>query len=99
MGVGPCGAVEISKCARFVRRVDFTVFNRWGKAVYTYTGFGPEEQSDENDNSIYIDWDGTTDDGTELASGVYFYQAEVTFDVVDPSSAKQTLKGWIQILR
>ena len=83
----------------FVRRVDFTVYNRWGGVVYTYTGFGRTEQTEDNRNSIYIDWDGVSDDGKELASGVYYYTAEVTFDVVDPATAKQTLKGWVQILR
>jgi flagellar hook assembly protein FlgD len=67
--------------------------------VYNYTGFSDSELSSEDDNTIYIDWDGRNNDGKELASGVYYYQAEVTFDVVDPGQAKQTLKGWIQLLR
>ncbi len=98
-GFGKCGDIDASKCARFVRRVDLTIYNRWGGVVYTYTGFGPSERTDENSNSIYIDWDGVGDNGNEVASGVYYYQAEVTFDVVDPSTAKQTIKGWVQILR
>ena len=98
-GFGRCGEVDASQCARFVEKVEITIFNRWGIAVYDYTGFADSELSAEEDNGIFIDWDGRNNDGEELASGVYYYQAEVTFDVVDPSQRKQTLKGWIQLLR
>ncbi len=81
------------RCARFVEQVDFTVYNRWGKPVYNYTGRNGSE------NSVFIDWDGVGDDGVELVSGVYYYLAEVRFDVVDPSQATQQYKGWVQILR
>ena len=91
--------MDAAKCARFVEKVEITIYNRWGVAVFTYTGFAEADLSNEEDGGIFIDWDGRNDDGAELASGVYYYQAEVTFDVVDPSQAKQTLKGWVQLLR
>ena len=88
-----CGIIDESKCARFVEAVDFTVFNRWGGKVYEYKGVAGTE------NGIYIDWDGRDNTGKALSSGVYYYLAEVTFDVVDPSQAKKQIKGWVQIMR
>ncbi|MBN8578788.1 MAG: gliding motility-associated C-terminal domain-containing protein [Cytophagales bacterium] len=93
-GVGPCGQ-QLSnlrkRCARFVRKVDLRIVNRWGKVVYTYTS--------GSERSIYIDWDGRDNDGKELASGIYFYTAEVTSDRVDPATQQQTLKGWVHLAR
>lgn len=82
------------KCARFVREVEFRVYNRWGKEVYEY-----ESELGNENRSIYIDWDGRATDGSSLASGVYFYSAIVTFETSDPARAKQTLKGWVHLLR
>jgi CHU_C Type IX secretion signal domain len=95
-GIGPCGGpVDLEdlkrRCARFVQKVNLTVYNRWGKEVYTYQS-GSEK-------TIYIDWDGRDNNGKELASGVYYYSAEVIFDVVDPKNQKQLIKGWVQIVR
>ncbi len=91
--IGVCGVVDATKCARFVESVEFTVYNRWGNPVYTYTGRRGTE------NSILINWDGRGDNGNELAAGVYYYLAKVTFDVVDPNTAVQDIKGWVQILK
>lgn len=79
------------KCARFVLGVSFRVYNRWGKEVYTYQSGG--------ENSIYIDWDGRDNSGSDLSAGVYYYAAVVTFNVVDPSQQNKTIKGWVQIIR
>jgi hypothetical protein len=79
------------KCARFVQKVVFRVYNRWGKEVYTYTS--------GSERTIYIDWDGRGSDGRELASGVYYYVAEVTFDSVDPQKRNKDIKGWVHLLR
>jgi len=90
-----CGGVsDPSKCARFVERVIFRVYNRWGKEVYSYTGASNDDQ-----HSIYIDWDGRASDGSDLASGVYYYVAEVTFNTVDPAQKKKTIKGWVHLIR
>ncbi|MDX1628895.1 MAG: gliding motility-associated C-terminal domain-containing protein, partial [Fulvivirga sp.] len=78
-------------CARFVKRVDFTVYNRWGQQVYEYHS--------GRENTIYINWDGQSNDGAKLSSGIYYYLAEVEFDVVDPKEASQQIKGWLQIIR
>ncbi|MFZ6009542.1 MAG: gliding motility-associated C-terminal domain-containing protein, partial [Bacteroidota bacterium] len=80
-----------AKCARFVEKVRFTVYNRWGKEVFSYESGG--------ERTIYIDWDGRADDGSDLATGVYFYVADVTFDSVDPNKRNKTLKGWVHLVR
>jgi hypothetical protein len=80
-----------SKCARFVQKVVFTVYNRWGGTVYTYESGG--------ERTIYIDWDGRDNNKTELATGTYYYEAQVTFNVVDPSKQNKTIKGWVQLIR
>ena len=78
-------------CPRFVIKVTFRVFNRYGKEVYTYESGG--------ENSILIGWDGRSNDDKQLASGVYYYTADVDFDAVDTELKHKVLKGWVQILR
>lgn len=77
-------------CPRFVDKVVFGVYNRWGKEVFSYTSGG--------ENSILIGWDGKDSSGDLLPQGVYYYVAEVDFNVIDPSKQTQVLKGWVQIL-
>lgn len=82
------------KCARFVDRVDFNVFNRWGKKVYDYVG------QRGNENSIYINWDGRDSSGKELATGIYFYSADVTFSSTEPGGKTvKKFKGWVHLVR
>jgi hypothetical protein len=71
--------------------VEFIVYNRWGKEVYRYNSGG--------ENSIYINWDGRTNGGVELSSGIYYYHARVIFDVVDRRKREKTIKGWVEIKR
>jgi gliding motility-associated-like protein len=77
-------------CPRFVNSVKFIVFNRWGQAIYTYRSGG--------ENSILINWDGKDNNGELMASGVYFYAAEVEFDVRRPEDRNQRIVGWVHIL-
>jgi hypothetical protein len=91
---GPCGqeGSELRKrCARFVLKVDFKVFNRWGKEVYRYTSGG--------ERSIFIDWDGRDNNNNDLSTGFYYYSADVTFDMIDPAQQNKTLKGWVHLVR
>jgi hypothetical protein len=81
------------RCARFVRAVEFKVYNRWGKQVYTY------ESEPGGEKTIYIDWDGRSTDGVPLAAGVYFYVARVTFDTSDPAKRTQIFKDWVHLIR
>ena len=73
-----------SRCARFVKQVDLKVYNRWGMEVYSVVDIVPE--------SNYVFWDGSSNTGREVDDGVYFYSADVTFDVRDPA-AQQNVKG------
>jgi hypothetical protein len=94
LSVGPDGENLTGRCARFVQRVHLKVYNRWGDEVYTYSGSLSDEE-----NSIYVEWDGRNKNGTPLATGIYFYAADVTFDVVDPKKRVQTVKGWVHLIR
>ena len=78
-------------CARFVLGVTFTVYNRWGKEVYSYQSGG--------ENTIYIDWNGKDNTGRELDAGTYYFAANVVFDVVDPKKRYKTIKGWLLLVR
>jgi hypothetical protein len=60
------------KCARFVQSVTFTVYNRWGQEVFDYSG-----RIGDEDNTIYIDWNGKDENGADLATGVYYYVAKL----------------------
>jgi len=78
-------------CARFVLGVTFTVYNRWGKEVYSYQSGG--------ENTIYIDWNGKDNTGRDLDGGTYYFVANVVFDVVDPKKRNKTIKSWVQLIR
>ncbi|HZB13663.1 MAG TPA: gliding motility-associated C-terminal domain-containing protein [Chryseolinea sp.] len=83
----------LTKCARFVESVIFRVYNRWGQEVYSYEG----SIRDEN-KTIYIDWDGRDNMHNLLSTGVYYYVAEVTFDIVSSDKTK-VIKGWVHLVR
>jgi len=89
--VDPPDEIIKQKCARFVQKVVFRVYNRWGKEVYNYES--------GSERTIYIDWDGKDNNGQLLPSGVYYYVAEVTFDTVDPGKRNQILKSWVHLIR
>ncbi len=80
-----------SKCPRFVKSVDFRVYDQWGTEIY-HTG-------NKGESSIYINWDGRTNDGKMVDSGVYYYIAYVQYDNIASASQEQEIKGWIQVLR
>ncbi len=92
---GGCNISEqaLTKCARFVEEVNVKIYNRWGQEVYAYEG-----SINDDDNSIYVDWDGKDKNGNQLSTGVYYYVAEVTFDIVSPDKTK-IIKGWVHLIR
>ena len=79
-------------CPRFVESVIFRVFDRSGTEVFYY-------ESTENSDGIFINWDGEDKLGVEVPSGVYYYTADVVYDVLNPEEADQIIKGWVQLLR
>ncbi|TAE69623.1 MAG: gliding motility-associated C-terminal domain-containing protein [Bacteroidetes bacterium] len=72
---------------RYVLNVEFRVFSRLGTKVY------------QGNRGVEIDWDGKDNNGNDMADGVYYYEADVTFKVRNPATAKKTYKGWVQIGR
>ena len=79
------------RCPRFVESVSVKIYNRWGKEVYHF-------QSDETE-FIAIEWDGHDMGGNNLETGVYFYSAKVTFNVLDPTQQVREIKGWVHLIR
>ncbi|MCS6967897.1 MAG: gliding motility-associated C-terminal domain-containing protein [Cytophagales bacterium] len=73
-------------CPRFVERVEFRVYNRWGGLVY------------ESNDDIFINWRGVSRSGARLPAGVYYYEAVVTFRRLNRQASQQILKGWVQII-
>jgi len=69
--------------ARYIDRVDFKVFNRWGQLVF--------QTSDP-----MINWDGTNRRGKDLSDGVYYYTCDV-FE--SSGTFPSTLTGFIELIR
>ncbi len=84
-----------AQCPRFVKSVSFKVFDRSGGVIFDYDS----DEEGSNDSGVLINWDGKTNSGIELPSGVYYYVAEVRFDVLDPAKASKVYNGWVQLLR
>ncbi len=87
----PVEDFDNTNCPRFVNDVDFKVYDRNGVLVFDLDA--------QPEKSIYINWDGKNNNGRELPEGVYYYVAELQVDVLEVSDSKQTLNGWIQLLR
>lgn len=69
-----------------VNRVDMTIFNRWGKTMFTTTD--PE-----------INWDGKNQNNNEdCINGVYYYVCDVYIVTLD-GEEKITMKGSVTIIR
>ena len=81
-----------SNCPRFVESVVFKVFDRNGKELFSY-------DSRENENNILINWDGRTGAGLDVPAGVYYYSAEVNFDLLERNDSNRVFNGWVQVLR
>ena len=85
-GDGKNDVFQAMKCPRFVQSVMITVYNRAGQKVYEYSG-------------LKLEWNGNDGSGNALPAGSYFYTCEVKFLTLDPNSATQSLKGWIELVR
>ena len=72
---------------RFIDRVEFKVFNRWGGLVF--------ETEDPN-----LNWDGTNLSRKDLSEGVYFYTCRVFEARVTGVAEQETiLNGAIHLIR
>jgi gliding motility-associated-like protein len=72
---------------RNVEKVNFFVYNRWGKLVY------------HSDNDINLNWRGISGNGDPLADGVYYFLAEVKFyHRLRREDEELKLKGWVEIV-
>jgi hypothetical protein len=80
-----------TRCTRFVKQVELKVYNRWGTEVYSTVTVEPVDG--------YIFWDGKTNSGKAMESGVYYYSANVTFDVREPAHQNKVVKGWVHVIR
>jgi gliding motility-associated-like protein len=79
------------KCTKFVARVDFIVYDRWGKQIY--------ELENTKERSIYIRWNGRDNEGREVPAGTYYYRADVQYVTIDPEKEFEVFKGWVQLVR
>jgi gliding motility-associated-like protein len=72
---------------RYIVRVEFKVFNRWGGLVF-------------ETESPTLDWDGKNLKGTELAEGTYFYKCLVYEQrVAGVVLSPKILSGYIELIR
>jgi gliding motility-associated-like protein len=74
------------ECSRFINQVSFTVFNRWGQKIIN-----------RQNDGVFL-WDGKDQHGDKVPGGVYYYSADVIFDVIDSEIRNKNIKGWIQII-
>ena len=82
--------IPISECPRFVKNVEFFVYNRYGTQVYNYKSLNTE--------NCWIEWSGVDDRGKKVSSGICFYDAKITYDVLDPDNSIDHKKEWIHVL-
>lgn len=75
------------RCPRFVDRVDFKVYNRWGELLFT------------GDGNPLLNWNGKASSGAEVPTGVYYYEAKVKFYRLSAADEEVTYKGWINLSR
>ncbi|MDQ3015883.1 MAG: gliding motility-associated C-terminal domain-containing protein [Bacteroidota bacterium] len=69
--------------SRFIERVNFKVFNRWGQVVFTT-------------NDPEINWTGENTSGKAISDGVYYYTCEA-FESQNLSPIQ--LSGYIELIR
>lgn len=86
-GMGPNDRFIPIPTPRFVREIDFEVYNRWGELVF------------RNRTTSEIGWDGKNLRGKDLSDGIYYYRAIVEFDRLNPEDAIKEIKGWVLIMR
>ena len=79
----------VPRSSRFVERVEFTLFNRWGVLVY-------ETEDPE------LGWDGTTLNGEPVSDGTYYYACRVFERRPDGELqlvGEEPLQGFVEVFR
>lgn len=85
-GDGKNDVFQPLKCPAFVTNISIVIVNRYGTKVY-------------ESNGPILAWNGKATDGTDLPTGLYYYQAVVSYALLDQNAPSQTFKGWVQIIR
>ena len=93
--------IDQKLCPRFVKSVEFRIYNRWGSEVFSYNSEEARLNGEalSRQEAILIDWNGRNTSGRELSTGVYFYSAKVKFDAINPDNKSRTIKGWVHLLK
>jgi hypothetical protein len=90
MNTGYDKMTTINPCPRFIEHIEFKVYNRYGKEVFSL-------HSDESENSL-IEWNGYDKHHRKVPSGVYYYRTDAFFDTLETEKSHKIYKGWIQVL-
>ncbi|GJM29999.1 MAG: hypothetical protein DHS20C17_26340 [Cyclobacteriaceae bacterium] len=85
---------DYTKCPRFVEAINIQIVNRWGKEVYSFSS-----NDGENEGNVIFRWDGNDKNGNPSPGGIYYYVADVTYNVLDPAQRTTQVKGWVHLLR
>ncbi|WP_234733825.1 T9SS type B sorting domain-containing protein [Tellurirhabdus bombi] len=85
-GDGKNDVFQALACPRQVEEVVFVVYNRYGSKVY-------ESRGGE------VSWDGRSSGGQALSSGLYYYEANVLFSGSSRVGSRESVKGWVQLIR
>lgn len=88
----PNSAVTAVMCPRFIVSVDLSIIDRWGKEIY-------RRRSETPETAVNLEWDGRDDNGVIVPAGVYYYAANVVFDVLDMDGRERMYRGWVQLVR
>jgi len=83
------GNILNKECSRFIDYMSLMVINRWGEEVF----FISSEDIDA------VVWDGKDNGGKELATGVYYYTANVRLKYSSEKTEMKTLKNWVHLIR
>ena len=83
------GNILNKECSRFIDYMSLTIINRWGEEVFSVSS------EDIND----VAWNGKDNAGKELATGVYYYTANVRLKYSSEKTETKTLKSWVQLIR
>lgn len=74
-------------CTRFVERISLKILNRWGQTVANI----PSTDS--------VKWDGKDNNGRAVDTGIYYFIANIEFQVREESDRFKEVKGWVHVVK